>query len=159
MNPFARTERLLGPAAMARLKAARVAVFGLGGVGGHAAEALARSGVGALELFDGDTVALTNLNRQLVATRDTLGMPKADALAARLKAIVPETEIVLDTSWSIDDNLLRNFLRECKNILKFSRLKAGCFDTLFYGFQEIRTEEDIDNMVFLGGVFSLRSDV
>ena len=104
MNPFARTERLLGPAAMARLKAARVAVFGLGGVGGHAAEALARSGVGALELFDGDTVALTNLNRQLVATRDTLGMPKADALAARLKAIVPEAEIVPRRMFYLPEN-------------------------------------------------------
>ena len=81
---------------------------------------------------------------------------------------MPETEIVLDTSWSVDDSLLRNFLRECKNILKLSKLKAGCFDTLFYGFQEIRSEEDIDNMVFEGGggtdfdvatsAFSLRVD-
>ena len=81
---------------------------------------------------------------------------------------MPETEIVLDTSSSVDDNLLRNFLRECKNILQFSRLRAGCFDTEFYGFQDIRTEEDIDNMVFMGGggtdfdvatgAFSLRVD-
>lgn len=81
---------------------------------------------------------------------------------------MPETEIVLDTSSSVDDNLLRNFLRECKNILQLSRLRAGCFDTMFYGFQEIRTEEDIDNMVFMGGggtdfdvatsAFSLRCD-
>ena len=81
---------------------------------------------------------------------------------------MPETEIVLDTSSSVDDNLLRNFLRECKNILQFSRLRAGCFDTMFYGFQEIRTEEDIDKMVFMGGggtdfnvatrAFSLRCD-
>lgn len=61
-----------------------------------------------------------------------------------------ETEIVLDTSGSIDDELLRCFLRECKNILKESRIKAGCFDTKFYGFHEIRTEEDIDNMPFIG---------
>ena len=104
MNPFARTERLLGPAAMVRLKGARVAVFGLGGVGGHAAEALARSGVGALELFDGDTVAVTNLNRQLVATRDTLGQYKADALAARLKSIVPEAEIVPRRMFYLPEN-------------------------------------------------------
>lgn len=64
---------------------------------------------------------------------------------------VPETEIVLDTSWSVDEDLLRSFLRECKNILSFSKLKAGCFDTVFYGFQDIRTEEDIDHMVFQGG--------
>ena len=94
MNPFERTERLLGTAAMARLKAARVAVFGLGGVGGSAAEALARSGVGALELFDDDRVSETNLNRQIVATVETLGQYKADALAARLKSIVPDAEIV-----------------------------------------------------------------
>lgn len=64
---------------------------------------------------------------------------------------MPETEIVLDTSGSINKVLLKNFLRECKNILKHSRLKVGCFDTEFYGFHEIRTEEDIENMTFVGG--------
>ena len=81
---------------------------------------------------------------------------------------LPETEIVLDTSWSVEDSLLRNFLRECKNILKLSKLKAGCFDTLFYGFHEIRSQKDIDSMEFIGGggtdfnvamsAFSLRVD-
>ena len=64
---------------------------------------------------------------------------------------MPETEIVLDTSWSVDDVLLRNFLRECKNILQLSKLRAGCFDTVFYGFQDIRTAKDIDDMVLEGG--------
>ena len=64
---------------------------------------------------------------------------------------MPETEIVLDTSGSINETLLKNFLRECKNILQHSRLKVGCFDTEFYGFHEIRTEEDIENMKFVGG--------
>ncbi len=64
---------------------------------------------------------------------------------------IPETEIVLDTSGSINKLLLKNFLRECKNILKISKLKVGCFDTIFYGFNEIRTEEDIENMKFKGG--------
>ncbi len=64
---------------------------------------------------------------------------------------MPETEIVLDTSWSVEEDLLRNFLRECKNILQHSKLKAGCFDTKFYGFQEIKTEKDIDRMTFEGG--------
>lgn len=64
---------------------------------------------------------------------------------------ISETEIVLDTSGSIDDVLLRNFLRECKNILQQSRLKVGCFDTKFYGFHDIRTEKDIENMQFEGG--------
>ena len=64
---------------------------------------------------------------------------------------MPETEIVLDTSGSVDEVLLKNFLRECKNILKHTKLKVGCFDTEFYGFNEIRTEEDIENMEFFGG--------
>ncbi len=63
----------------------------------------------------------------------------------------PETEIVLDTSGSIDENLLRNFLRECKNILQNSKVKVGCFDTRFYGFTEIRSIEDIDRLTFQGG--------
>ena len=64
---------------------------------------------------------------------------------------MPETEIVLDTSGSINNTLLKNFLRECKNILQHTKLKVGCFDTKFYGFNEIRTEEDIENMRFQGG--------
>ncbi|MEG0909586.1 MAG: VWA-like domain-containing protein [Bacilli bacterium] len=64
---------------------------------------------------------------------------------------IPETEIVLDTSGSIDKNLLRSFLRECKNILQASRVKVGCFDTQFYGFTEIRTLDDIDNLEYIGG--------
>lgn len=64
---------------------------------------------------------------------------------------VPDAEIVLDTSWSVDEELLRRFLRECKNILQLSRIRAGCFDTVFYGFHDIRTEKDIDDMVFEGG--------
>ena len=65
--------------------------------------------------------------------------------------LMPETEILIDTSGSIDEMLLKNFLRECKNILHHSRVKVGCFDTKFYGFHEIRTEEDIENMKFVGG--------
>jgi len=64
---------------------------------------------------------------------------------------MPETEIVLDTSWSVDEDLLRNFLRECKNILPISKLKVGCFDTMFYGFHDIRTEKDIEKVPFEGG--------
>ncbi len=64
---------------------------------------------------------------------------------------MPETEILLDTSGSINEELLKNFLRECKNILQHSKLKVGCFDTEFYGFHEIKTEEDIENMTFEGG--------
>ena len=73
-------------------------------------------------------------------------------LTANLEEMpTPETEIVLDTSGSINEVLLKNFLRECKNILQQSRVKVGCFDTEFYGFHDIRTEEDIENMRFEGG--------
>lgn len=87
---FARTERLLGEAALERLRKSAVAVFGLGGVGGFAAEALARAGVGRLVLVDGDTVGVTNLNRQLVALHSTLGKPKAELMAQRAKDISPD---------------------------------------------------------------------
>ncbi len=94
MNQFGRTELLLGKPAMKRLKNARVAVFGLGGVGGFVVEALARSGVGTLELIDHDDLSLTNLNRQILATHHTVGMAKAEAAAQRAKAINPELEAI-----------------------------------------------------------------
>ena len=86
---FLRTQMLLGPQAMARLAEAHVAVFGLGGVGSWAAEALCRSGVGALTLVDQDEVSVSNLNRQIQALHSTVGLPKAQALAARLADINP----------------------------------------------------------------------
>lgn len=82
-----RTALLIGQAGVERLAACRVAVVGLGGVGGHCAEALARAGVGALHLVDGDVVTESNLNRQLVATFDTIGRKKTDAMAERLAAV------------------------------------------------------------------------
>lgn len=94
MDAFARSELLLGKEGMARLGAAHVAVFGLGGVGGHAAEALARGGIGRLTLFDSDVVSLTNLNRQLVATMDTLGESKVAVMARRIASIAPGAEVV-----------------------------------------------------------------
>ena len=90
---FVRTAMLLGEDGMARLGRARVAVFGIGGVGGHAAEALARSGVGALELVDADVVSPSNLNRQIVALRSTVGMPKVEVAAARIHDINPDCEV------------------------------------------------------------------
>ena len=92
-DQFSRTALLLGEAAMERLRTARVAVFGIGGVGGYAVEALARSGVGTLDLIDSDTVSLTNLNRQIIALHSTLGMPKTEAAAARIHDIAPETAV------------------------------------------------------------------
>ena len=90
MNPFSRTQFLLGSDAMEKLKNATVAVFGLGGVGGYVAEALARSGVGALDLVDHDTISPTNINRQILATQETIGMDKAEAAARRAKSINPD---------------------------------------------------------------------
>ena len=90
---FERTRMLFGAAAMEKLARSRVAVFGLGGVGGYVVEALARSGVGALDLIDNDVVAFSNLNRQIIATEKTLGLYKADAAAARVAAINPECRV------------------------------------------------------------------
>ncbi len=86
----ARTEALLGAEAMARLKAASVAVFGVGGVGSYVAEALARAGIGRLILVDGDAVAPSNLNRQLIADVSTVGMRKVDAARQRIAQIAPD---------------------------------------------------------------------
>ena len=87
---FLRTEMLLGSEAIRRLQKARMAVFGLGGVGGYAVEALARSGVGSLDLIDSDTVSVSNLNRQLLATHSTVGMLKVDAARNRVLDINPD---------------------------------------------------------------------
>ena len=94
LNEFSRTRMLLGDDAMARLASARVAVFGVGGVGGYVVEALARSGVGALELIDDDAVSLTNINRQIIALHSTVGMPKVDAARARVLDICPKTQVI-----------------------------------------------------------------
>ena len=90
---FARTELLLGREAMERLFRARVAVFGLGGVGGYAVEALARSGVGTLDLIDDDRICLTNLNRQIFATRKTVGQYKVDIAQQRILEINPKAVV------------------------------------------------------------------
>ena len=93
MDPYSRTRFILGDTAMEKLKNAHVAIFGLGGVGGYVAEALARSGVGKLTLVDHDTISLTNINRQILATRDTVGMDKVTVAAQRVKAIDPAIEV------------------------------------------------------------------
>lgn len=89
MNEFSRTELLLGKDAMKTLKASTIAVFGIGGVGSFTAEALARSGVGGIALFDDDEVCLTNINRQLIATHQTIGQKKVDVMNARILDINP----------------------------------------------------------------------
>lgn len=89
-NQFLRTEILLGADAMKKLKSSKVAIFGVGGVGGYVVEALARSGVGAIDLIDKDTVALSNINRQIIATMDTVGRDKVDVMAERIRSINPD---------------------------------------------------------------------
>lgn len=93
LNQFSRTELLLGSEGMAKLAASRVAVFGIGGVGGHAVEALVRSGVGAVDLIDNDTVSITNVNRQLFATLDTVGQYKTDVAVERLRQLNPACRV------------------------------------------------------------------
>jgi len=93
MEAYSRTELLLGSEAMEKLRRARVAVFGLGGVGGYAVEALARSGVGALDLIDHDTISITNINRQLLATRESIGQSKVRAAAKRVQSIDPDIKV------------------------------------------------------------------
>jgi tRNA A37 threonylcarbamoyladenosine dehydratase len=93
--PQARTEILIGAEGLARLRAARVLVAGLGGVGGHVAEALGRAGIGRLTLLDHDVVSPSNLNRQLLALHSTLGRPKVEVMAERLRDIDPTLELTL----------------------------------------------------------------
>ena len=93
LNSFSRTELLLGRDAMERLSKARVAIFGIGGVGGYAVEALARSGVGTLDLIDDDKVCLTNLNRQIIATRSTVGKYKVEVMRDRILDINPDCKV------------------------------------------------------------------
>lgn len=94
LNQFSRTELLFGKEGMEKLKQCRVAVFGIGGVGGYAVEALARSGIGKLDLIDDDKICLTNLNRQIFALRNTVGKYKVDVAEQRVQDICPEIEVV-----------------------------------------------------------------
>ena len=93
LTQFSRTELLLGKEAMDKLKNSRVAVFGIGGVGGYVCEALVRSGVGAFDLIDDDKVCLTNLNRQIIATRKTVGKYKVDVMEERIHDINPDAVV------------------------------------------------------------------
>lgn len=93
MSMFERTERILGPKALQALRRSRVIVFGIGGVGGHAIEALVRCGVGAIDIVDKDTVDESNLNRQIIATRNTLGRAKTEVMRERIASINPDCRV------------------------------------------------------------------
>ena len=110
-DPFSRTRLMLGDEALETLHNSRVILFGLGGVGCFAAEALARCGVGAIDLVDDDVYSVSNLNRQLYATRSTLGMKKTEAAAARIREIAPDCRVALHNVF---------FLPETKELFDFS---------------------------------------
>jgi len=103
LNQFSRTQLIFGPEAMEALRRSRVAVFGIGGVGGYAVEALARSGIGTLDLIDDDQICLTNLNRQILATHKTIGRYKVDVAEERVKDICPETVVVKHACFFLPD--------------------------------------------------------
>lgn len=104
LEQFARTELLLGKEAMERLSKAHVAVFGIGGVGGYVAEALARCGVGRFDFIDNDKVCLTNLNRQIIATTDTIGRYKVEVMKERILSVNPAAEINTYTCFYLPEN-------------------------------------------------------
>ena len=112
LNQFSRTELLLGKENMENLSKARVAVFGIGGVGGYTVEALVRSGVGAIDLIDDDKVCLTNLNRQIIATRKTVGKYKVDVMKERILDINPDCKVEVHKCF---------YLPETKDEFDFSR--------------------------------------
>lgn len=104
LNEFSRTELLFGKKAMNKLAGARVAVFGIGGVGGYVCEALVRSGVGAFDLVDDDKVCLTNINRQIIATRKTVGKLKTEVMKERILEINPKADVTIHTCFFLPDN-------------------------------------------------------
>lgn len=108
LNEFSRTELILGHEAMDRLKNARVAVFGVGGVGSFVVEALTRAGIGHLAIFDDDEVSLTNLNRQLLATHETIGRPKVEVMRERMLTINPRAEVEANICY-LDADTLPNY--------------------------------------------------
>lgn len=104
MRQFRRTEMLFGAEAMEKLKNARVAVFGIGGVGGHVVEALVRSGIGAIDLIDNDVVHNSNINRQVVALLSNVGEPKVDAFEKRIKDINPDVIVYKHNCFFLPEN-------------------------------------------------------
>ena len=104
LTQYSRTGLLLGEDGIDRLRKSRVAVFGIGGVGGYVCEALVRSGIGAFDLIDNDTVCLTNLNRQIIATRETVGRYKVDVMKERMLTIDPDVRIRTYKSFVLPEN-------------------------------------------------------
>ncbi len=104
LDQYSRTQLLLGPVAMKALRNKKVAVFGIGGVGGYVCEALVRSGIGAFDLIDDDKVCLTNLNRQIIATRKTIGRYKVDVMKERMEEIDPDVKVDIHKCFFLPEN-------------------------------------------------------
>ena len=133
---FSRTEHLLGSAAVEKLKNSRVAVFGVGGVGGYVAEALARSGVGNIELIDSDAVSKSNINRQIIALHSTVGRLKTEVAAARIRDINPDADVR-------PRNLF--FLPETSSEFDFTEYDyvVDCIDTVSGKLEIIKRAKDV----------------
>ena len=116
LNQFSRSELLMGKAGVKQLKQKKIAVFGIGGVGGFVVEALARSGVGAFCLIDHDTISLTNLNRQIIATMQTVGKYKTDVMKERILSINPQADVAVKTEFFLADSDAA-FLNDCDYIV------------------------------------------
>lgn len=137
LNQFSRTELLFGKEAMEILKQSRVAVFGIGGVGGYTVEALARSGVGTIDLIDDDKVCLTNLNRQIIATRKTIGKYKTDVMRERILEINPDAKVNVHKCF---------FLPETKDEFDFRQYSyvVDAVDTVTAKIQLVLEAQDAD---------------
>lgn len=137
LNQFSRTELLFGKEAMEILKQSRVAVFGIGGVGGYTVEALARSGVGTIDLIDDDKVCLTNLNRQIIATRKTIGKYKTDVMKERILEINPDAKVNVHKCF---------FLPETKDEFDFRQYSyvVDAVDTVTAKIQLVLEAQDAD---------------
>lgn len=122
-DQFIRTEMLVGSNALARLHGTKVAVFGVGGVGGFCVEALARAGVGTLHLYDDDTVSVSNLNRQIAALHSTVGQPKAEVLARRVRDIAPGCDVQAVRMFYLPENADQIDLSQYDYV-------ADCIDTV-----------------------------
>lgn len=105
IEQFSRTEMLIGKDALATLKKSRVAVFGAGGVGGYVIEALARSGVGAIDIIDNDTISVSNINRQIIALRSTIGLLKTEVVKKRVEDINPECKVTVYETFVLPENI------------------------------------------------------
>lgn len=117
INQFSRTEIVLGTENINKLRKAKVAVFGIGGVGGYVVEALVRAGVGAFMLFDNDTVSLTNINRQIIAVHSTIGRPKVEVMKERMKDINPDVKVEIYQTFYLPENAEQYDLKGCDYIV------------------------------------------